>query len=59
MHLLEASEKYMPQLEYHSIISVSIAARFDGVDVVLCTVDLAEDGHPTRLKLVDGISVDW
>lgn len=26
---------------------------------MLCTIDLAKDGHPTRPTYIDGLTIDW
>lgn len=41
------------------IIGINSGSSFDGVDVVLAEISMAEDGSPARPKYIDGLSSSW
>ena len=51
---LAAPVSHMPY-----IVGLSSGSSFDGIDAVLCTIDLDNDGHPTPPKYVAGLTIDW
>ncbi|KAF5529811.1 transaldolase [Fusarium mexicanum] len=41
------------------IIGLNSGSSFDGVDAVICTVEVGPDGHPLRPKYIDALTVNW
>lgn len=41
------------------VLGLNSGSSFDGMDAVLIELDIADDGHPTRPRFVDGLSYDW
>lgn len=41
------------------IMGMNSGSSFDGIDVVLAEIDMAEDGFPTPPKFLKGASYDW
>ena len=41
------------------IVGLNSGSSFDGVDAVICSIDIAEDGHPSKPKYIDALTVDW
>jgi anhydro-N-acetylmuramic acid kinase len=41
------------------VLGLNSGSSFDGMDAVLVEIEIAEDGHPTRPRFIDGLSYDW
>lgn len=41
------------------IMGLNSGSSFDGIDAVLAETELAEDGHPTRPRFIDGYTHAW
>ncbi|PKS06042.1 hypothetical protein jhhlp_007876 [Lomentospora prolificans] len=41
------------------IVGLNSGSSFDGVDAVLCRIELAEDGHPAKPEYISGLTIDW
>ncbi len=41
------------------ILGLNSGSSFDGIDAVLAETDLADDGHPTRPRFVEGYTHSW
>ena len=41
------------------IVGLNSGSSFDGVDAVICSIDIAADGHPSKPKYIDALTVDW
>ncbi|OJJ65798.1 hypothetical protein ASPBRDRAFT_35651 [Aspergillus brasiliensis CBS 101740] len=41
------------------IVGLNSGSSFDGFDAVLCKIDIADDGHPTRPQFVSALIEEW
>ncbi|KAJ8127758.1 hypothetical protein O1611_g5881 [Lasiodiplodia mahajangana] len=41
------------------IIGLNSGSSFDGIDAVLCTIEVGADSHPDPPKYVDALTIDW
>ncbi|KAI0096453.1 anhydro-N-acetylmuramic acid kinase [Nemania sp. FL0031] len=41
------------------VIGLNSGSSFDGIDVVLCTIEVGADSHPDPPKYIDALTIDW
>jgi anhydro-N-acetylmuramic acid kinase len=41
------------------ILGLNSGSSFNGVNAVLCKIDIADDGHLSRPQYIDALTVDW